>query len=73
MSKLFQQLLEKRGFTEQFLHPGYQDCSDPFQLHDMNNAVTRIKHAIKNQEKILIYGDYDVDGVTSSTLMEEAL
>ena len=39
----------------------------------MEKAINRIKAAIKNQSKILIYGDYDVDGVTASTLMEEAL
>ena len=39
----------------------------------MDKAIARIKKAITNQEKILIYGDYDVDGITSSTLMEQAL
>ena len=73
MNKLFIRLLEKRGLTLSFLHPKYEDYIDPFELTDMDKAVARIKAAIKNQEKILIYGDYDVDGVTSSTLMEQTL
>jgi len=46
---------------------------DPFLLPDMEKAVTRIKQAIQVQEKILIYGDYDADGVTSTALLLEAL
>ncbi len=73
MSKLFNQLLEKRGFTEDFLRPKYENSADPFELPDMEKAVNRIGQAIKNHEKILIYGDYDVDGITASTVMEDAL
>ena len=73
MNKLFIRLLEKRGLTPSFLHPKYEDYINPFRLADMDKAIARIKKAITNQEKILIYGDYDVDGVTSSTLMEQAL
>ena len=73
MSKIFEQLLEKRGFDESFLHPKYEEAVDPYDLTDMNKAVQRIKKAIKNREKILIYGDYDVDGVTASTLMADTL
>ena len=73
MSKIFEQLLKKRGFKDDFLHPKYEDGINPFLLYDMKKAIARIKEAIKNQEKILIYGDYDVDGVTASTAMEQIL
>ncbi|MBR0242353.1 DHH family phosphoesterase, partial [Candidatus Saccharibacteria bacterium] len=73
MNKLFVQILEKRHLTDDFLHPKYENLTDPCELNDMEKAVARIKTAIKNHEKILIYGDYDVDGVTASTLMENAL
>ncbi len=73
MNKIFTQLLKKRGFTPDFLEPKYEDLTDPFELPDMAKAVARIKTAIKNSEKILIYGDYDADGVTASTVMEQAL
>ncbi len=73
MSKIFEHLLKNRHFTKDFLHPKYDDTLDPLLLHDMDKAISRIKKAIKNSEKILIYGDYDVDGVTASTVMEQAL
>ena len=73
MNKLFIRLLESRGLTPDFLSPKYEQATDPFTLPGMKEAVNRIKRAIKNNEKILIYGDYDVDGVTASTLMEQAL
>ena len=73
MNKLFVQILEKRHLTDDFLHPKYENLTDPCELNDMEKAVARIKTAIKNREKILIYGDYDVDGVTASALMENAL
>ena len=73
MNKLFTQLLESRQITDDFLHPKYENLSDPTLIPDMEKAIARIKKAIKKSEHILIYGDYDVDGITSSTLMEEAL
>ena len=73
MSKLFEQLLEKRGLDQVFLHPKYESLSDPFVLPDLEKAVNRVAEATKNKEKILIYGDYDVDGVTASTVMADAL
>lgn len=73
MNKLFVRLLQARGLKPSFLSPKYEELADPFTLPDMDKAITRIEKAIKDQEKILIYGDYDVDGVTSSTLMEEVL
>lgn len=73
MNKLFTQLVEKRHINDSFLHPKYEDLTDPFVLPDLRKALTRIKKAIESEEKVLIYGDYDVDGVTASTVMEEAL
>lgn len=73
MNKIFTQLVESRHLTDDFLHPKYENLVNPSDLPDLEKAVQRIKNALKNQEKILIYGDYDVDGVTASTLMEQAL
>ena len=73
MNKLFEQLVENRHLTADFLHPKYENLTDPYELTDMDKAIARIKKAIETGEKILIYGDYDVDGVTASTLMENAL
>ncbi|MBQ6147529.1 single-stranded-DNA-specific exonuclease RecJ [Candidatus Saccharibacteria bacterium] len=73
MSKLFQELVEKRGYSEDFLSPKYEKLASPFLLPDMRKAVERIKRAIEGKEKILIYGDYDVDGVTASAVMNDAL
>ncbi|MBR3353703.1 single-stranded-DNA-specific exonuclease RecJ [Candidatus Saccharibacteria bacterium] len=73
MSNIFEQLLKKRHFDQDFLHPKYEAGINPFELADMDKAVERIKLAQENREKILIYGDYDVDGVTSSAAMRESL
>lgn len=73
MSKIFTKLLEKRGFDKNFLQPKYEDLQDPFSLYKMTEVVSRIEEAAKKDEKVLIYGDYDVDGVTASTVMEQTL
>lgn len=73
MNKLFTQLLEKRGIKDDFLNPKYEDLADPLELPDMEKALDRIEKALEAGEKILIYGDYDVDGVTAATVMEQAL
>lgn len=73
MNKIFTQLIKKRGLTPDFLEPKYENLTDPLELPDMEKAVARIKIALENSEKILIYGDYDVDGVTASTVMEQTL
>lgn len=73
MSKIFAQLVEQRGFAPSFLRPQYEDTIDPYILPGMELAVERIKQAAKSGEKVLIYGDYDVDGVTASTVMHDAL
>jgi single-stranded-DNA-specific exonuclease len=72
------QLLMQRGITdrpsaEAFLHPELKDLSDPSLMKDLDKAVERIQHAITNKEWIVVYGDYDVDGVTSATVLTSAL
>ncbi len=52
-----------------YLHGSYDMLSDPFLLCDMDKAVSRIRQALENEEKILIYGDYDVDGITSVSVL----
>ncbi|MGD2271828.1 MAG: DHH family phosphoesterase, partial [Desulfobacterales bacterium] len=56
-----------------FLHPSLKDLRPPFALKDMDAAVHRIGQAIAGGEKILIFGDYDVDGVTSAIVILEFL
>ena len=73
MSKIFEQLVEKRGLTREFLEPQYEECAAPRALPDMAAAVQRLGQAKARGEKVLIYGDYDVDGVTASTALDEAL
>ena len=73
MNKLFAQLVEIRHLDEDFLHPKYEKLTNPLILKDMDKAIARIETAVKNHEKILVYGDYDVDGITASTVMEAAL
>ncbi len=73
MSRIFDSLVEQRGITADFLHPKYEDLIDPRILPGVEQAVQRIKRAVEQGEKVLIYGDYDVDGVTASTVMHDAL
>jgi single-stranded-DNA-specific exonuclease len=73
MNKLFAQIAKQRHLTEDFLHPKYENLTDPYTIFGMKEATNRIKKAVSNQEKVLIYGDYDVDGVTASVIMENAL
>ena len=73
MSKLFERLLEARGLDESFLYPQYEALTDPYVLPGMEQAVARICQAVAGGEKVLIYCDYDVDGVTASTVMEDTL
>lgn len=67
------QLLVQRGITtydqaKDFFRPSIKKLHDPFLMKGMDEAITRIHQAILNKEKILIYGDYDVDGTTSVAL-----
>lgn len=73
MSELFDRLCAARGIDSIFISPKYEALTDPFELLDMERAVTRITESVKKQEQILIYGDYDVDGITASIVMKEAL
>ncbi|WP_156018721.1 single-stranded-DNA-specific exonuclease RecJ [Streptococcus ruminantium] len=56
-----------------FLHPSLDDLHDPYLLHDMDKAVDRIRRAIEDYEQILIYGDYDADGMTATSILKEVL
>jgi len=58
---------------EGFLHPRLRQLQDPFILPDMELAVERILHAVDEGEEICVYGDYDVDGITSVTLLSSLL
>lgn len=67
-------ILIQRGINsfdkaKDFFRPGWNQVHDPFLMRDMDLAVDRLQQAIKNQERILIYGDYDVDGTTSVALV----
>lgn len=78
LSPLAAQLLFERGIEtkeelEQFLHADLSELYDPYLLHDMEKTVSRIRLAIENAERILVYGDYDADGMTASSIMKEAL
>ncbi|HEY5653241.1 MAG TPA: single-stranded-DNA-specific exonuclease RecJ, partial [Pontiella sp.] len=59
--------------VETYLNPLLKDLSDPFLLPDMDVAVRRLWRAIDNREMITVFGDYDVDGVTSSALLTRVL
>ena len=67
-------LLVQRGITsieeaKKFFKPSLNDLHDPFLMPDMDKAVRRLNKALGNKEKILIYGDYDVDGTTAVSLV----
>jgi single-stranded-DNA-specific exonuclease len=72
------QVLINRGYGDadkasQFLNPQLRQLGNPFDLPEMAAAVDRILLAIENKERVTIYGDYDVDGVTSSALLQLVL
>jgi single-stranded-DNA-specific exonuclease len=75
---LLAQCLLNRGLSdlpaiEPFLHPRLQNLADPFGLPDMSRAVERLVRAREQNEPLVIFGDYDVDGVTSTALLIEVL
>ncbi len=74
----FARVLLNRGIAtsdaaNRFLNPVLGDLHDPFQFTQMGGAVSAVRRAIQRQDHILVYGDYDVDGVTSLTVMMSAL
>ncbi len=74
VSEIIAHLLTLRGIqnfeqAKKFFRPKLSDLHDPFLMKNMNSAIKRIEHAIVNKEKILVYGDYDVDGTTSVSMM----
>ena len=71
---LFNRDLDNQEKIDQFLNPDYgSDLYDPFLFSEMEKVVKRIFLAIEKQEKIVVYGDYDADGVCSSVVMVETL
>lgn len=78
MNPILLQVLYNRGLTnpaliQSFLAGRYIEKTDPFLLPDMETAVSRIEQAIENDETIIVYGDFDADGVTSTVLLTQAL
>ncbi len=78
ISELLATVLVNRDITDDedikvFLNPTRNDFHDPYLMPDMKIAVDRIVEGIKKQEKIMIYGDYDVDGITSITVLSKFL
>ncbi|MBU0611906.1 DHH family phosphoesterase, partial [Patescibacteria group bacterium] len=76
-SELLRILLEKRGITDSkdaeiFLNPDYEsDFHDPFLMRDMEKACVRIFEAIEAEEKIVIYADYDSDGIPGAVILDD--
>lgn len=73
VSPLLARLLAVRGVSPEdaaaYLAPGLSSLYDPFAMQDMGSAVDRIQNAIKNRERITVYGDYDVDGICAVTVL----
>ena len=78
ISKNVAKILNARSITDlstvkKYFSDEYEEGYDPFLMYDMQKAVDRINEAIENDEKILVYGDYDADGITSTVLLVETL
>ncbi|MCI8291243.1 MAG: hypothetical protein HFJ25_03190 [Clostridia bacterium] len=78
VSKLLATVLVNRGIIDEkeieiFLNPNRNNFHDPYLMPDMEIAVNRIIKAINEKEKVIIYGDYDVDGITSITVLKKFL
>ena len=74
MPHIIAQILSRRGIRDadsarKFFKPDADQLYDPFQLKDMDKAVDRLRRAVLSNEKVLIYGDYDVDGITSVSFL----
>ena len=77
-SKFLAKLLVLRGQTDpvlaqNFIHPKLKHLDDPFTIQNMDRAIERIISARKKKEKVLLVGDYDVDGITSTVMTKQAL
>ncbi|MCQ9226430.1 single-stranded-DNA-specific exonuclease RecJ [Streptococcus suis] len=70
---LYERGIQSAEALQAFLQPSLEDLHDPYLLHDMDKAVERIRRAIEDYEQILIYGDYDADGMTSASILKETL
>ena len=70
---LFERGIQDQESLKKFLEPSLEDLHDPYLLHDMDKAVERIRQAIEEGENILVYGDYDADGMTSASIVKESL
>src|SRR5690606_36784489 len=71
-------LLAQRGVSDpedvaRFLEPSLEHMHDPFLMKGLREGVERIRRAIANNERILIYGDYDVDGITAVVVLRKAI
>lgn len=76
--KLFEEIIQKRGLitTEErdlFLSPDYTKLGDPLLLPDISKAISRLKIAHSKKQQVVIYGDYDIDGLSATTLLYDAL
>ncbi|RKX18323.1 MAG: single-stranded-DNA-specific exonuclease RecJ, partial [Candidatus Zixiibacteriota bacterium] len=66
---LFNRQINTPDAIKQFLEPKLEDLGDPFSLKSMDEAIDRILTALRENEKIMVYGDYDVDGITATSLL----
>ena len=78
ISPILAQVLINRGIADvpegvHFLHDTLADMADPFQMKGMETAVVRLEQAITEKQRIVVYGDYDVDGITSTSLVYSVL
>lgn len=78
ISKIVAQLLINRGIkspreADQFLNAKLKNLLSPFSFKDMQKAVEIIKKAVKNKERVMIFGDYDVDGITALAVVKDVL
>ena len=65
--------IDKTENVEKFLNPTRKDFHDPFLMPDMEKAINRILKAMQDKQKVIIYGDYDADGITSITVLKKFL
>ena len=74
LSELVSKILSQKNLKDEeikkYLNPTRQDFYDPFLMPDMDKAIDRIIKAVNDKEKIIVYGDYDADGITSTTILK---